>query len=75
MAIAARAAAQASLKEALKKEGGDGDVHRATIAAAIDALCQLNPTPAPTRCPELLEGQWRLLSTPNFPQGQRLPGV
>jgi len=66
----ARLTAKATLHQALADH--DGNPAHPAVAAAIEALAPLNPTPAPTQTPELLEGQWRLISAPSFPDGEQL---
>jgi hypothetical protein len=65
----ARLAAKQALRETLAAH--QGDPRQAAVAQAIAHLSSLNPTPAPARTPALLEGNWRLISAPRFPQGQR----
>ncbi|ASC72691.1 uncharacterized protein XM38_036490 [Halomicronema hongdechloris C2206] len=68
--LADRLAAKAALRQVLAEH--DGDPHHEAVAAAIDTLAALNPTPAPTQTPDLLEGELRLISAPSFPDGQKL---
>ncbi len=44
---------------------------RKAIFSAVAYLEELNPTPAPTQCPELLDGNWLLL----FTTSQELLGI
>lgn len=67
--IQARLEAKRKLREALTTHGGDPK--QTAIASAIDDLIRLNPTPAPTREFDRLQGQWRLISAPSFPNGER----
>ena len=62
-------AAKAALREALATYGGD--TKHEVVAQAIANLAQLNPTPAPARNEALMDGQWLLISAPNFPNGER----
>jgi|SRR5919202_1517066 hypothetical protein len=64
-----RKAAKTMLREALAAYGGDTK-HEA-VAAAIEKLVHLNPTAAPARSEALVDGQWLLISAPNFPNGER----
>jgi hypothetical protein len=63
-----RKAAKTMLREALAAEGGDTK-HEA-VATAIKKLVSLNPTAAPARSEALMDGQWLLISAPNFPNGE-----
>jgi hypothetical protein len=67
---ASRIAAKQTLRAALAKH--DGDPAPAEVAAAIARLETLNPTPCPARHPDM-EGNWRLISAPNFPDGELQP--
>jgi len=64
----ARTAAKQALREALSTHSGDPK--NGKVAAAIDHLISLNPTPDPTRQTDLLDGDWRLISAPSFPDGE-----
>jgi hypothetical protein len=64
----ARTDAKQALREALKNHGGDPK-HPA-VAAAIEHLATFNPTPAPARNPDQLDGNWKLISAPSFPDGE-----
>lgn len=66
--IKAIEAAKTKLRDALVSHAGNTK-HEAVIAA-IDELAKLNPTAAPTRNESLMDGQWRLISAPNFPNGE-----
>ena len=57
------------LREALAAYAGNTK-HEA-VAVAIEKLVQLNPTAAPTRSEALMDGQWLLISAPNFPNGEQ----
>ena len=48
-----------------------GDTKNSEVLTAIEKLVALNPTIAPTRTGELLEGNWLLINAPIFPN--RLP--
>ena len=61
-------AAKTVLREALATY--DGDIKHEVVAQAIANLAQLNPTTAPARN-KVAEGQWLLISAPNFPNGER----
>lgn len=63
-----RKAAKTMLREALAAYAGNTK-HEA-VAAAIDKLVHLNPTAAPARSEGLMDGQWLLISAPNFPNGE-----
>ena len=63
-----RKAAKIMLREALAAYGGD--TKHESVAAAISKLVHLNPTAAPTRSEALMDGQWLLISAPNFPNGE-----
>lgn len=67
----ARSQAKQALRQALHDHGGDPK--HAAVAAAINQLVALNPTPVPARSPLLHDAQWRLISAPSFPDGQRQP--
>lgn len=60
--------AKTVLREALATY--DGDTKHEVVAQAIANLAQLNPTTAPARN-KVAEGQWLLISAPNFPNGER----
>jgi hypothetical protein len=64
-----RKAAKTVLREALAAYGGDTK-HEA-VATAIEKLMHLNPTVAPARSEALMDGQWLLISAPNFPNGEQ----
>lgn len=57
------------MKETLRRvlTAHDGDTKHEAVAAAIQKLVHLNPTTTPARSGILLDGQWRLVSAPNFP--------
>jgi hypothetical protein len=63
-----RKAAKIILREALAAYRGD--TKHETVAAAISKLAYLNPTAAPARSEALMDGQWLLISAPNFPNGE-----
>lgn len=63
----ARIAAKRALREAIAAQ--QGDPSHGAVARAIAALATLNPTPAPAHHP-CLEGHWRLISAPSFPDGE-----
>jgi hypothetical protein len=65
----ARTDAKQALRDSLAAHGGDPK--NSSVAAAINHLVSLNPTPAPTRQTNLLDGDWRLISAPSFPNGER----
>lgn len=67
-----RKAAKTMLREALASYGGD--TKHEVVAAAIEKLVQLNPTPSPTRNESLMDGQWLLINAPNFPNGELRDG-
>jgi len=64
---AARISAKRALREAIAIH--QGDPSHGVVAGAIADLATLNPTPAPARDP-FLEGYWRLISAPSFPDGE-----
>ena len=64
-------AAKEKLKDVLATYGGNTK-HEAVITA-INQLANLNPTVAPTRNEALMDGQWLLISAPNFPNGELQP--
>jgi hypothetical protein len=64
-----RKAAKTMLREALATYGGDTKHEAVTVA--IEKLVHLNPTAAPARSEALIDGQWLLISAPNFPNGER----
>jgi hypothetical protein len=64
-----RQTAKANLVEVLATH--DGDTKNPVVAAAIDKLVSLNPTSAPTEHDSLLEGNWLLINSPNFPDRQQ----
>ncbi|WP_107669939.1 PAP/fibrillin family protein [Cyanothece sp. BG0011] len=66
-----RDAAKTALREALKQY--DGDVKHEAVKAKIEQLCELNPTVAPSHSDRLESAEWRLISAPSFPQGEKLP--
>ncbi|HEY9694430.1 MAG TPA: PAP/fibrillin family protein [Oculatellaceae cyanobacterium] len=66
-----RKAAKENLKNVLATYGGNTK-HEAVITA-INQLVHFNPTAAPTRSEELMNGQWLLISAPNFPNGELQP--
>ncbi len=61
-------AAKTVLRQALAAYGGD--TKHEVVAAAIEKLVYLNPTAAPARSEVLMDGQWLLVSAPNFPNGE-----
>ena len=67
----ARNMAKTALIEALKMSGGD--TNNQEVVAAIENLASLNPESAPTANQKLLEGNWLLISAPNFPARQNDP--
>lgn len=64
-----REATKETLRQALTAHGGDTK-HEA-VAAVIRRLVDLNPTATPAHSGALLEGQWLLISAPNFPNGEQ----
>ncbi len=68
--LADRQQAKAALRQALQTCGGDPT--QAPVVEAIERLIVCNPTPAPTRATDQLEGDWRLISAPSFPGGEQL---
>jgi hypothetical protein len=64
----ARADAKQVLRDSLTAH--NGDPKNGKVAAAIDRLVSLNPTPDPTRQTDSLDGDWRLISAPSFPDGE-----
>ena len=69
--ITTRDAAKTALRDALKRY--DGDVKHPTVEGKINQLCQLNPIVAPAKSDRLESAEWRLISAPSFPQGEKLP--
>jgi hypothetical protein len=67
--IHAREVAKSAVKDALAAHRGD--TTDPVVAAAIAQLVQLNPTPAPARCDALMDGNWLLISAPNFPNREQ----
>ena len=67
--ISDRVAAKIALREALAIH--DGDTKNEVVLEAIARLVALNPTLAPTKSNSLQEGNWLLISAPNFPDGQK----
>ncbi len=63
-----RKAAKENLKKVLAAYGGN--TKHETVTTAINQLANLNPTVAPTRNEALMDGQWLLISAPNFPNGE-----
>lgn len=63
--LQAQTAAKTALRQALSS--CQGDTKHDAVATAIEQLAQLNPTPAPARNHALMDGQWRLISAPSFP--------
>lgn len=63
-----REAAKTQLLQVLPEQ--NGDVNHPAVAAAIATLSALNPTPAPAHNDALLDGDWDLISAPNFPDGE-----
>ncbi|HEY9605674.1 MAG TPA: PAP/fibrillin family protein, partial [Allocoleopsis sp.] len=63
-----RKAAKTRLRETLATY--EGNTKQEAVIAAIEKLVSLNPTPAPTRNEALMDGQWLLISAPNFPNGE-----
>ncbi len=68
--LADRQQAKAALRQALQAHGGDPA--QVPVAAAIERLVALNPTPAPAQATDRLVGDWRLVSAPSFPEGKPL---
>ncbi|MCM1981656.1 PAP/fibrillin family protein [Lyngbya confervoides] len=66
---AQRQAAKQALRNALTHCGGDPQ--QDAIAAALEDLVRLNPTPDPAQRFDLAQGNWRLISAPSFPDGER----
>ncbi|MEO0825067.1 MAG: PAP/fibrillin family protein [Cyanobacteria bacterium J06635_15] len=64
-----RIEAKQALREALAAHGGDP--HNPVVMTAIAHLATLNPTPAPAHNTDLLDGNWRLISAPSFPDGEQ----
>lgn len=64
-----RKAIKETLRKALNAHGGDTK-HEA-VAAAIQRLVRLNPRATPAHSGTLLDGQWLLISAPNFPDGEQ----
>lgn len=64
-----RVAAKIALKEALKL--CDGDTNNEIVAKAIARLVAINTTLAPVQSDALQFGNLRLISAPNFPDGQK----
>ena len=64
-----RESAKTVLRETLGAYGGD--TKNEVVVTAIDELCCLSPTAAPAHCGSLLNGEWLLISAPNFPQGEQ----
>ena len=63
--VAQREQAKADLKTALADR--NGDTKQVAVVNAIAKLASLNPTPDPAQDRALLEGNWLLISAPNFP--------
>ncbi|BAY23096.1 hypothetical protein NIES2100_28600 [Calothrix sp. NIES-2100] len=63
-------AAKQDLRQALA--AGGGNTKDKQVIDAIENLQALNPTIAPTRSGTLLDGNWLLISAPNFPDGEQL---
>jgi hypothetical protein len=66
--VSERSMAKQALRAALANHHGDPT--QPAVAAAIAGLAALTPHPAPARHPDLI-GNWRLLSAPSFPDGER----
>lgn len=64
-----RQAMKQTLRQALAAYGGN--TKHDAVAAAIQGLVHLNPTATPAHNGTLLDGQWRLISAPNFPNGEQ----
>ncbi|MFM2062014.1 MAG: hypothetical protein RLZZ507_1684 [Cyanobacteriota bacterium] len=64
------AAAKTALRQALAACGGN--TKDKTVIAAIENLQSFNPTTAPAQSGSLMDGEWLLISAPNFPQGEQL---
>lgn len=62
--------AKQALRQALADCGGN--TKDQAVIAAIENLCRVNPTPAPAQS-ALQDGEWLLISAPNFPGGEKLP--
>ena len=63
-----REAAKIAFRSALAVHGGD--TKNQLVLEALEKLESLNPTEKPAHSP-LLEGDWLLISSPNFPGGQQ----
>lgn len=63
--------AKTALRQVLAACGGN--TKDEAVIAAISNLQSLNPTAAPAYSGRLLDSKWLLISTPNFPGGERLP--
>lgn len=50
----------------------NGNIKDKNVIAAIENLQSLNPTTATTKSGNLIDGEWLLISEPNFPQSQQL---
>lgn len=61
-------AAKTELLQALRTYGGN--TKHEVVISAIKKLCAVNPTASPTQNDTLLDGNWLLISAPNFPQGE-----
>ncbi|WP_013322584.1 PAP/fibrillin family protein [Gloeothece verrucosa] len=63
-------ALKTELREALATYGGN--TKHEVVINAIEKLQAVNPTTAPSRNNNLLDGNWLLISAPNFPGGELL---
>ena len=63
--VTQRTTAKAALKRALATH--NGDTKHPAVVDAIALLSSLNPTPNPAEHRDLLQGNWLLISAPNFP--------
>ena len=72
MSAPTREQAKAELRRALV--AGEGQTNGAEVAASIATLSALNPSAAPAYEDTLLDGDWRLVSAPNFPGKLRQEG-
>ena len=60
-----REVAKAELRRILGARAGN--TQREEVVAAIETLSHMNPSAAPAYEDTLLDGNWRLISAPNFP--------
>lgn len=61
--------AKANLRKVLAEY--EGNTKHEAVVTAIQKLCAVNPLKDPARSGQLLEGEWVLISAPNFPEGER----